>query len=83
MYEPAEAAAVGFLDRAVPAEAVDAALGEIVTGLKGLHAASHALAKQRLRRQAAAAIREAIDRELTPEAYRSGASMLSSVVLPA
>jgi enoyl-CoA hydratase len=83
MYEPAEAEAAGFLDRLVPAEAVDPTLDEILPGLKGLHAASHALAKRRLRGPAAAIIREAIDRELTPEAYRSSSSMLASVAFTA
>ncbi len=83
MYEPEEALTAGFLDRVVPADTIDESLGEIVTALKGINGPPHALAKQRLRAKAMASIRQAIDAEITPEAYRAGASLRSNVVLPA
>jgi hypothetical protein len=43
---------------------------------------SDALAKQRLRRAAMAAMREAIDRELTLDAYRASAATRTAVVIP-
>ncbi|HLX13977.1 MAG TPA: crotonase/enoyl-CoA hydratase family protein [Bradyrhizobium sp.] len=84
MYEPQDAVVAGFLDRVVPADAIDGAVAEILSALRGLHAAIHKSAKLRLRRQAMAAMREAIDSELTLEAYRSRtAAALSAVALPA
>jgi enoyl-CoA hydratase len=53
-----------------------------VAGLRNLHMPSHALAKQRLRHAAMAAMREAIDRELTLDAYRASAANRTAVVLP-
>ena len=83
MYEPEEAVAAGFLDRIVPANAIDAALGETISALKGLNVAMHGSAKLRLRQPAMEAMREAIDRELTLEAYRARAATLTAVTLPA
>ena len=82
MYEPEDAVVAGFLDRAVPADAIDGVLGEILAALHGLDVAMHKLAKLSLRRQAMAAIREAIDRELTLEAYQAREASPSAVVLP-
>ena len=80
MFEPDEAVVAGFLDRVIPANEVEPALKDVLAGLRNLHMPSHALAKQRLRHSAMAAMREAIDRELTLDAYRAGAA--SHVVLP-
>ncbi|HSZ07768.1 MAG TPA: crotonase/enoyl-CoA hydratase family protein [Steroidobacteraceae bacterium] len=80
MFEPDEALVAGFLDRVIPADELEPALKDVVAGLRKLHMPSHALAKQRLRHSAMAAMREAIDRELTLDAYRAGAA--SHVVLP-
>ena len=82
MYEPDEALVAGFLDRVVAEDEIDRAAEAAAAALQGLHMPSHALAKQRLRREAMAAMREAIDAELTPAAYRSGSATLSAVVLP-
>ena len=82
MYEPEDAVTAGFLDRAVSADAVEGTLSDIISGLKGLNRAMHAQAKRKLRRHAMAAIREAIDSELTPEAYQANIGRLSGVVLP-
>jgi enoyl-CoA hydratase len=83
MYEPQDAVVAGFLDRAVPADEVDRVLDEILGALRGLNAAIHRSAKLRLRRQTMAAMREAIDRELTLEAYQARTATLSAVALPA
>ena len=82
MYEPQDAVVAGFLDRVVPTNEIDGVLGEILSALRGLNPAIHKSAKLRLRRQAMAAMREAIDRELTLEAYRARADTLSAVALP-
>jgi enoyl-CoA hydratase len=83
MYEPEDAVVAGFLDRAMPATAIDGALAEILPPLKGLNAAVHGSAKLRLRQQTTAAMRAAINRELTLEAYQARAATLSTVALPA
>jgi enoyl-CoA hydratase len=82
MFEPDDAVAAGFLDRVVPAEAVDASLEEILKTLRSLHTPSHALAKERLRRTAIEAMRTAIDAELTLAAYEANPQKRASVVLP-
>jgi enoyl-CoA hydratase len=68
MYGPADAVRAGFLDRLVPAADLDAAAEAAVAALKQVHRPSHALVKQRLRGEAAARIRAAIDAELMPAA---------------
>ena len=82
MYEPDEALAAGFLDKVVPGDEVEATAATTAAALRSLHQPSLALAKQRLRRAAMAAMREGIDRELTLAAYTTGAATLSAVVLP-
>lgn len=82
MFEPDDAVVAGFLDRVVPGDEIEPAVEDVLAGLKTLHAPSHASAKQRLRHPARAAMREAIDEELTLEAYRSRSAALTSVVLP-
>jgi len=83
MFEPDAAVVAGFLDRAVPANEIERTLQDIVATLRGLHAPSHAQAKLRLRRAAMAAMREAIDQELTLAAYSSNAAGRAAVFLPA
>jgi enoyl-CoA hydratase/carnithine racemase len=82
MFEPEAAAEAGFLDRVVAPEAVDAAVDETLAALKGVNVAMHAQAKLNLRRATMAAMRAAIDEDLTPAAYRSGAGRLAAVALP-
>ncbi len=82
MYEPDDAVVAGFLDRAVSADAVDASLADALKMLRSIHMPSHALAKERLRRPAIAAMRVAIDSELTLAAYEVSARKRASVVLP-
>ena len=83
MFEPDDAVIAGFLDRVVPAAEIEHAIDDVVSSLRKLHAPSHALAKQRLRRPAIAAMREAIARELTLAAYRSSSAARTAVALPA
>jgi enoyl-CoA hydratase len=82
MFEPDDAVAAGFLDRAVPADEVDASLEEILKTLRSLHMPSHALAKRRLRGPAIEAMRAAMDAELTLAAFEANSQKRESVVLP-
>jgi enoyl-CoA hydratase len=82
MFEPDDAVIAGLLDRVVPEDEVETTVQATLAAVRGIHAPSHALAKQRLRQGTTAAMREAIERELTMEAYLSRASARSSVVLP-
>ena len=82
MFEPSDALKAGLLDRVVPAGDLAGTLDQILTGVKSLHHPSHALAKKRLRKAAMQAMQDAIDRELTLEAYTSPNRAPSAVVLP-
>jgi len=82
MYEPDDAVVAGFLDRVVSADAVDAALADILRMLRTIHMPSHALAKKKLRRPAIEAMQTAIDAELTLAAYEASSRRRASVVLP-
>ena len=82
MYEPDDAVVAGFLDRVVPADAVDIWLADILTMLRSIHMPSHALAKKHLRRPAIEAMQAAIDAELTLTAYEASSRKRASVVLP-
>jgi enoyl-CoA hydratase len=82
MYQPDDAVLAGFLDRVVPADAVDASLADILKMLRSIHMPSHALAKKRLRRPAIEAMQAAIDAELTLAAYEASSQRRASVVLP-
>jgi enoyl-CoA hydratase len=83
MFEPEDAMVAGFLDRVVPATEIEHTVDDVVSGLRKLHAPSHALAKQRLRLPAIVAMREAITQELTLAAYRSSSAAQTAVALPA
>jgi enoyl-CoA hydratase len=67
MYGPVEAAAAGFLDRVVDASELRAASLEGAAQLAGLNAAAHTATKLRARKDSLAAIRSAIESELTVE----------------
>jgi enoyl-CoA hydratase len=82
MYEPDDALVAGLLDRVLPPETIDVELDSIVAGLRTIHRPSHAIAKKRLRQPAMDAMRAAIDRELTIEAYQASSKTRSAVVLP-
>jgi len=70
MFAPQDAAAAGFLDRVVPAKELDASVEAIAQALTKVHLPSHAATKARLRGAAIAAVRQAIEAEVTFEAYR-------------
>ncbi len=82
MFEPDDAMTAGLLDRVVAGAEIDRTIAEISSVLRNLHIASHTLAKQRLREATMAAMREAISRELTLDAYRASAAGRSGVILP-
>ena len=71
MFAPADAATAGFLDRTVAVHELDAAVEEVLVGLRKIDLAGHAATKARLRKEALAAVRAAIEAEITPEAYRA------------
>ena len=82
MFEPEEAATAGFLDRAVPPSDIEATLSEVLSSLKGVNTRMHEIAKLNLRRQTMVAMREAIDVDLTLEAYQARAADPLEIVLP-
>ncbi len=82
MFEPDDAVIAGLLDKVVDAGDLAATIERSITGLRGLHRPSHVVAKRRLRRPVMAAMAEAIQSELTMDAYRSRSATPSAVVLP-
>ncbi|HEY1312777.1 MAG TPA: crotonase/enoyl-CoA hydratase family protein [Steroidobacteraceae bacterium] len=70
MFAPPDAVAAGFLDRVVPPEELPAAAESAAAALCKIDFESHASTKTRLRRTAIAAVRAAIEAEITLEAYR-------------
>jgi enoyl-CoA hydratase len=82
MFEPEDAAVAGFLDRVVAETEIESSVDDAVSALQKLNASAHALAKRRLRHPTVTAMREAITRELTLEAYRSSAAARTAVALP-
>jgi enoyl-CoA hydratase len=83
MFQPDDAVVSGFLDRVVAATEVEAAIDDVLSGLRKLNAPAHAVAKQRLRFPTMVAMREAMNRELTPAAYQSSSAARTAVALPA
>jgi enoyl-CoA hydratase len=69
MFSPKDAVAAGLLDRVVPGEALSKTANEIAVTLTKIDLASHTTTKERVRRPAIAAVRAAIDAEITPAAY--------------
>jgi enoyl-CoA hydratase len=82
MFAPDDAMKAGFLDKIVPAGALDDAVDDAAAQLAKIHLPSHAIVKQRVRASAFAAIRAGIDAELTLEAYETSARAKSAVRLP-
>lgn len=70
MFEPDEALTAGFLDHVADANDLDAVVTAALERLLTLDPAAHGSAKRRLRAPAMAAMRHAIDSELTLAAYR-------------
>ena len=82
MYEADDALTAGLLDRVVLQDAIEPELDTIIASLRAIHKPSHATAKMRLRQATMDAMRAAIDRELTIEAYRTRSRVRSAVTLP-
>lgn len=82
MYEPDDAVIAGLLDRVVAADVVEAELEKVISALRSIHKPSHAIAKKRLRQATMDAMRAAIDRELTIEAYQANSKTRTAAVLP-
>ncbi len=73
-YSPAEAVEVGYFDRVVPAGELRAASLQEAARLAQLDRAAHAATKQRARADALAAIRRAIEVEMTVEGLGGAAA---------
>jgi enoyl-CoA hydratase len=82
MFEPDDAVTAGLLDRVVPPDEIDGALEQVLSTLKNVNASMHAAAKLNLRKHAMALMRDAIDEDLTLDAYQARAAGLAGVVLP-
>ena len=80
MFQPEEALAAGFLDKIVPAADLNTVVETTATVVAKFDPAAHRLAKTRLRAHSVAAIRAAIDEELTLDAYK--ARPPSSITVP-
>lgn len=70
MFGPEEAVAAGFLDQVFDPSALDGAAQQIVDNLSKIDLTQHAVTKRRTRRLAIAAVREAIEAEISFDAYR-------------
>jgi enoyl-CoA hydratase len=70
MFAPSEAMTAGFLDRVVAAENLQETADAVAAVLGKIDYPSHASTKERLRRATLAAVRAAIDSEITLENYR-------------
>lgn len=67
MFAPEEARAAGFLDHVVPADQLMERARSAAAALLGLHDDAHRRTKRRARQAVMAAIRDAIEAELTPD----------------
>ena len=67
MFGPTEAVTAGFFDRLVPAADLARAANEAALAISKISLANHAVAKQRLRGEAIAKIRQLIDEDITPK----------------
>lgn len=75
MCEADSALRAGFLDEVVPLDALERRVAEQIVAIRDdVHLPSHRAAKRRLRAATAAAMRRAIEAELTVDAYRNRAS---------
>lgn len=74
MFGVADALAAGFYDRVAPAGELETAVDAAIQTFKQAHWPSHGITKKRLRKRAIAAVRAAIDAELTIEEYQASSS---------
>ena len=70
-FLPQEALQAGFLDMVVPADQLAAQAQSAAAALSGIDFAAHAATKAKARKQAIAAVRAAIDAELSVEIVRA------------
>lgn len=82
MFSPHDAATAGFLDRVVPQPDLEESTAKVLEAVRQIHLPSHATVKPRLRGSAAAAVRAAIDAEITLEAYQANKGRRDTVRLP-
>jgi enoyl-CoA hydratase len=68
MFDPDEAVRVGYLDRVLPADELDAAVREEALRLRALDLKAYAATKARVNERALAAIRAAVEDELAQQA---------------
>jgi enoyl-CoA hydratase len=78
MFAPAEAMTAGFFDRLVSAENLQKTANTVAADLGKIDFPSHASTKERLRRATLAAVRTAIDSEITLQNYRQRAAASTS-----
>jgi enoyl-CoA hydratase len=74
MFAPSEAVTAGFLDRVVPADILQHSADAAAAVLGKIDLPSYTSTKERLRREAVAAVRTAIDSEITLENYQRRAT---------
>jgi enoyl-CoA hydratase len=67
MFGPAEAVTAGFFDRLVPAADLERTAQETALAISKINLENHALAKQRLRGETIARIRQMIDEDITAQ----------------
>lgn len=82
MFGPDDALSAGLLDEVQPADALDAAVHRAIDRLGQIHQPSHERAKRQLRAATMAAMRTAIDEELTLAAYQARSNLATDVRLP-
>ena len=82
LFLPNDAVRAGLLDTVVAATALEDTIKKVVSGVSVAHRPSHGLAKRRLRKPVMAAMRSAIDAELTMEAYQSKGRTPPAIVVP-
>ena len=80
MFQPEEALAAGFIDKIVPEADLNNVVEATAAVIAKFDPAAHRLAKTRLRAHSVAAIRAAIDEELTLDAYKARSP--SSIIVP-
>jgi enoyl-CoA hydratase len=75
---PREAAIAGYLDRAVDPDKLQTTAHEIASALSQVDLDAHAATKERLRKAAIEAVRNAIDLEINLQFYRDRAARRSA-----
>jgi len=82
MFSGDDALSAGLVDAVINEAALEETVNAAAEALKAIHRPSHAAAKLRIRKATIQVMREAIDAEITLEAYQQRAKGTSSVILP-